>query len=494
MSSSPVEYSIARPARDPYKERQAPWSEDAEQAVLSAMLLDADAVMRAAELLEDSMFYREGHRRIFRSMIAITERGAVVDPLTLADELERRGELAGAGGKEYLGVLIDAVPTAANVEYHASIVREKAILRRVIETSTDLIGEAFEGRITAADLLDEAERRMLQLAQSKSGDRAVRLKELLWPAMERIEARQTAGVEMTGIPSGFRDLDEMTNGFQPGDLVIIAARPSMGKTSFVMNIAVNAALHEARKAKVLVFSLEMNKDSLVQRLLTSEARVDAQRLRKAQLRDDDFVRLARAAGLLGQATLFIDDASNIGMLDIRSRARRVKAENGLDMIVVDYLQFIQEPPGAESRVQAVSQISRLLKALAKELEVPVLALSQLSRSTEQRTGESRGRPQLADLRDSGAIEQDADLVMGIYRPEVYALKEAGDNGQPAQLPPGIEGLAEIIILKQRNGPTGTVELQFNKQYTRFEDRTHRQAPPELAGNATRAMPLPPPRG
>ncbi|MFN8877956.1 MAG: replicative DNA helicase [Gemmatimonadota bacterium] len=492
MSSSPDEFSTARPARDPYKERQAPWSEDAEQAVLSAMLLDADAVMRAAELLEDSMFYREGHRRIFRAMIAVTERGAVVDPLTLADELDRRGELAAAGGKAYLGVLVDAIPTAANVESHAMIVREKAILRRVIETSTDLIGEAFEGRITAADLLDEAERRMLRLAQSKSGDRAVRLKELLWPAMERIEARQQAGVQMTGVPSGFADLDDMTNGFQAGDLVIIAARPSMGKTSFAMNIALNAAL-DAKK-KVLIFSLEMNKDSLVQRLLTSEARVDAQRLRKAQLRDDDFVRLARAAGLLGQAELLIDDASNIGMLEIRSRARRAKAESGLDMIVVDYLQFIQEPPGAESRVQAVSQISRLLKSLAKELEVPVLALSQLSRSTEQRTGESRGRPQLADLRDSGAIEQDADLVMGIYRPEVYALKEAGESGQPPQLPPGIEGLAEIILLKQRNGPVGTVELTFQKQYTRFENRSNRPAPPELAGSATRAMPLPPPRG
>ncbi len=492
MSSSLAEFSTARPARDPYKERQAPWSEDAEQAVLSAMLLDADAIMRASEIVEADMFYREGHRRIFRAMLSITERGAVVDVLTLADELERRGELAGSGGKEYLGILVDAVPTAANVEFHAGIVREKALLRRVIETSTDLIGEAFEGRLTAVDLLDEAERRVLALSQNTGGDRAVRLKELLWPAMERIEERQRGGQEMTGVPSGFTDLDEMTNGFQPGDLVIIAARPSMGKTSFAMNIALNAAL-DAKK-KVLIFSLEMNKDSLVQRLLTSEARVDAQRLRKAALRDDDFVRLARAAGLLGQAELLIDDASNIGMMDIRSRARRVKSETGLDMIVVDYLQFIQEPPGAESRVQAVSQISRLLKALAKELEVPVLALSQLSRSTEQRTGESRGRPQLADLRDSGAIEQDADLVMGIFRPEVYALKEEGNNGAPAQIPQNIDGLAEIIILKQRNGPTGTVELTFQKQYTRFENRTNRPAPPELSGNATRSMPLPPPRG
>jgi replicative DNA helicase len=492
MSSSLAEFSTARPARDPYKERQAPWSEDAEQAVLSAMLLDADAIMRASEIVEADMFYREGHRRIFRAMLSITERGAVVDVLTLADELERRGELAGSGGKEYLGILVDAVPTAANVEFHAGIVREKALLRRVIETSTDLIGEAFEGRLTAVDLLDEAERRVLALSQNTGGDRAVRLKELLWPAMERIEERQRGGQEMTGVPSGFTDLDEMTNGFQPGDLVIIAARPSMGKTSFAMNIALNAAL-DAKK-KVLIFSLEMNKDSLVQRLLTSEARVDAQRLRKAALRDDDFVRLARAAGLLGQAELMIDDASNIGMMDIRSRARRVKSETGLDMIVVDYLQFIQEPPGAESRVQAVSQISRLLKALAKELEVPVLALSQLSRSTEQRTGESRGRPQLADLRDSGAIEQDADLVMGIFRPEVYALKEEGNNGAPAQIPQNIDGLAEIIILKQRNGPTGTVELTFQKQYTRFENRSNRPSPPELAGSATRSMPLPPPRG
>lgn len=493
MSSSPDASSTARAPRDPYRERQAPWSADAEQAVLSAMLLDADAILRAAERLEDSMFYREAHRRIFRAIVALTERGTVVDVLTLADELERRGELGAAGGREYLGVLVDAVPTTANVEHHAGIVRERALRRRLIETATDLVGESFEGRLTAADLLDEAERRILALSQAKAEDRAVRVKELLWPAMERIEARHRGGVAFTGVPSGFVDLDEMTNGFQAGDLVIIAARPSMGKTSFAMNIALNAAL-DAKK-KVLVFSLEMNRESLVQRLLTSEARVDAQRLRKASLRDDDFVRLARAAGQLAQAELLIDDSSNVGMLEIRSRARRVKAETGLDMIVVDYLQFIQEPPGSESRVQAVSQISRLLKSLAKELEVPVLALSQLSRSTEQRTGESRGRPQLADLRDSGAIEQDADLVMGIFRPEVYAMREDGEGGQK-QLPPNVEGLAEILVLKQRNGPTGTVELTFQKQYTRFENRTNRPAPPELSGNggATRGMPLPPPRG
>jgi replicative DNA helicase len=477
MSSSPVEYSIARPpARDPYRDRVAPWSEDAEQAVLAAMLMDADAVMRAAEVVDDTMFYREGHRRIFRSMLAITERGAVVDPLTLADELQRRGELEQAGGKDYIALLVDAVPTAANVEFHARIVKERALLRRVIEVSTDLVGEAFEGRLTSAELLDEAERRILQINQARGTDGAVRIKELLWPAMEQIEERQRGGGGITGVPSGFTDLDEMTNGFQPGDLIILAARPSMGKTAFAMNIALNAALDAGKT--VMVFSLEMNKESLVQRLLTSEARVDAQRLRKGALRDEDFVRLARAAGLLGTAKILVDDSSTLGMLDIRSRARRAKTESGLDMIIVDYLQFIAPPPGVDNRVQEVSQISRLLKSLAKEIGVPVIALSQLSRATETRTGESRGRPQLSDLRDSGSIEQDADLVMGIFRPEVYANRD--EQGQPQNdKGQSVEGLAEILILKQRNGPTGTVELTFSKQYTRFENRTNR--PPEQGG-------------
>ncbi|HEX5580714.1 MAG TPA: replicative DNA helicase [Gemmatimonadaceae bacterium] len=465
-SSSPVEFSIAPPARDPYAERVPPYSAEAEQAVIAAMLLDADAIMRAAEYVDDTMFYREGHRRIFRSMIALTERGDVVDPLTLADELARRGELEAAGGREYIGWLMDAVPTAANVEYHAKIVREKATLRRLIEVSTSIVTEAFTGQAAAAMLLDEAESKIFQISQAQGGKGFTRIKELLWPAMEKIEALQRGGQSITGVASGFHDLDEMTSGFQPADLVIVAARPSMGKTAFTLSIAQNAAINEGKK--VAFFSLEMSKESLVQRMLTSEARIDAQDLRRARLRDDDFPRLARAAGILSSAPIYIDDQPGITLLEMRSKARRLKSEAGLDMIIVDYLQLIAGPPGVENRQQEISQISRGLKALAKELSVPVLALSQLSRAPEQRAGDQK-RPQMSDLRESGAIEQDADLIMAIYRPEVYAEKEEGRLVNPE-----IEGVAEIIILKQRNGPIGTAVLHFHKQYTRFENRTNRQ--------------------
>jgi replicative DNA helicase len=466
MSSSPAEFSIAPPVRDAYSERNPPYAAEAEQAVLAAMLLDADAIMRAAEYVDDTMFYREGHRRIFRAMIALTERGDVIDPLTLADELARRGELEASGGRDYIGWLMDAVPTAANVEYHAKIIREKATLRRLIEISTGIVTEAFEAQTTASQLLDEAESKIFQISQSQGGKGFTRIKELLWPAMERIEALQRGGQAITGVPSGFLDLDEMTSGFQPADLVIVAARPSMGKTAFVLSIAQNAAI--THNVPVAFFSLEMSKESLVQRMLTSEARIDAQDLRRARLRDDDFPRLARAAGILSSAPVYIDDQPGITLLEMRSKARRLKAESGVGMVIVDYLQLIQGPANSENRQQEISQISRGLKALAKELGVPVLALSQLSRAPEQRAGDQK-RPQMSDLRESGAIEQDADLIMAIYRPEVYAEKEEGRLVNPE-----LEGPAEIIILKQRNGPIGTVNLHFHKQYTRFENRTSRQ--------------------
>jgi replicative DNA helicase len=465
MSSLPVEFSIAPPARDAYAERQPPYAPEAEQAVLAAMLMDPDAVMRAAEYVDDTMFYREGHRRIFRAMISLTERGDAIDPLTLADELARRAELEASGGREYIGWLMDAVPTSANVEYHAKIVREKATLRRLIEISTGIVTEAFEAQMPASQLLDDAESKIFQISQSQGGKGFTRIKELLWPAMERIEALQRGGQAITGVPSGFYDLDEMTSGFQPADLVIIAARPSMGKTAFVLSLAQNAAIAEGKK--VAFFSLEMSKESLVQRMLTSEARIDAQDLRRARLRDDDFPRLARAAGILSSAPVYIDDQPGITLLEMRSKSRRLKAENGLDMIIVDYLQLISGPANSENRQQEISQISRGLKALAKELSVPVLALSQLSRAPEQRAGDQK-RPQMSDLRESGAIEQDADLIMAIYRPEVYAEKEEGRLVNPE-----LEGQAEIIILKQRNGPIGTVNLFFHKQYTRFENRSNR---------------------
>jgi replicative DNA helicase len=466
MSSSPVEFSIAPPAaRDPYRDRRPPYSEEAEQAVLSAMLMDQDAVMRAAETLDDSMFYAERHRRIYRAMIALTETGSVVDPLTLADELARRGELEASGGKDYIGFLVDVVPTAANVEYHARIVREKSLLRRLIEASTSIVQSAFEGKTTAEELLDEAESRIFQVSQQRRREGFTRIKELLWPTMERIEALQRGGKTVTGVPTGFADLDELTAGFQPADLVVIAARPSMGKTALTLNIAQHAAIEA--QVSVAFFSLEMSKESLVQRMLTSEARVDAQRLRKGMLRDDDFPRLARAAGILSSAPVYIDDTPGITMLEMRSKARRLKAEAELGMVIVDYLQLMQGPADSESRQQEVSTISRGLKALAKELNVPVVALSQLSRAPEQRAGEDKGRPQLSDLRESGAIEQDSDVIVFIYRPEVYFGPVDKDGNS-------LEGRAEIIVGKQRNGPIGSVNLFFHKQYTRFESYTARQ--------------------
>jgi replicative DNA helicase len=463
MSSSPVEFSIAPLARDPYRDRRPPYSEDAEQAVLSAMLIDQDAVMRAVEHVNDTMFYAERHRRIFRAMITITERGGVVDPLTLADELARQGELDASGGKDYIGFLVDAVPTAANVEYHARIVREKAVFRRLIEVSTAVVQQAFEGKTTATELLDEAESRIFQVAQQETRDGFTRIKELLWPTMERIEALQRGGKTVTGVASGFGDLDDLTSGFQPADLIIVAARPSMGKTAFTLNVAQHAAIEN--QVPVAFFSLEMSKESLVQRMLTSEARIDAQRLRKGMLRDDDFPRLARAAGILSSAPVWIDDTPGMTLLEMRSKARRLKADVGIGLVVVDYLQLMQGPAHSESRQQEVSQISRGLKALAKELNVPVVALSQLSRAPEQRTGDNK-RPQLSDLRESGAIEQDADLIMFLYRQEFYDGPVDKDGNS-------LEGKAEVIVGKQRNGPTGVVNLFFHKQYTRFESYSQR---------------------
>jgi replicative DNA helicase len=464
MSSSPAEYSIAPAlARDPYRDRRPPYSEDAEQAVISAMLIDQDAVMRAVEHVDDTMFYAERHRRLFRAMVTITERGSVVDPLTLSEELSRRGELEAAGGKDYIGFLVDAVPTAANVEYHAQIVREKAILRRLIEVSTAIVSEAFEGRTTATQLLDEAESKIFQVSQQQTKDGFTRIKELLWPTMERIEALQRGGKTVTGVASGFTELDEMTSGFQPADLVIVAARPSMGKTAFTLNIAQHAAIEH--NVGVAFFSLEMSKGSLVQRMITSEARIDAQRLRKGMLRDDDFPRLARAAGILSSAPVWIDDTPGMTLLEMRSKARRLKADSNIGMVVVDYLQLMQGPTNSESRQQEVSQISRGLKALAKELNVPVIALSQLSRAPEQRTGDNK-RPQLSDLRESGAIEQDADLIMFLYRQEFYDGPTDKDGNS-------LEGKAEVIVGKQRNGPTGMVNLFFQKQFTRFENLSTR---------------------
>jgi replicative DNA helicase len=442
--------------------RAAPWSPEAEQAVLGAMLLDQDAALRAVELLEHSMFYREAHRRLFRAMVALTEQRAVIDHITLRDELLRRNELETAGGVEYLAELVDSVATPANLEHHAKIIREKAILRRLIEASTGIIQEAYDGRLGANELLDQAEGRIFRISQDRRQAGFTRIKEMLWPTMERIETLQKSGKAITGVPSGFKDLDELTSGFQKSELIIVAARPSMGKTAFVLNIAAHAA---AERNGVAVFSLEMSKDALVQRMLCAEARVDSQNVRRGRLKDQDFTQLARAAGWLQTCPIWIDDSPALTLLEMRSRSRRLKADNELGLVVVDYLQLMRSPEYAENRVQEISDISRSLKGLARELEVPVIALSQLSRASEQRGGDRK--PILSDLRDSGAIEQDADVVVFIHRPEMYA-KDPEEREST-------EGQAEIIVAKHRNGPTGHLKLYFRKSCTRFEDMTEREA-------------------
>jgi len=456
---------------DAFGGRQPPYSAEAEQAVLGAMLLDGDAALRGTELLDDAMFYREGHRRLFRAMHGIIERGGVIDPVTLRDEVDRRGELEGVGGIEYLSYLLDVVPTAANIDYHAKIVRDKALLRRLIEAATGIVQEAYEAKRLADEVLDSAEQKIFLVSETRKTEGFVRLKELLWPTMERIESLHAGGQSITGVPSGFADLDDKTAGFQNADLVIVAARPSMGKTALCLNIAQHAAIEKG--VPVAIFSLEMAKAQLVQRLLTSEARVDAHRLRQGMLKDADYALLARAAGILSSAPIWIDDSAAMTPLELRSKARRIKAEHNVGLVIVDYLQLMRSPDQAENRVQEISAISRGLKALAKELDVPVVALSQLSRAPEQRGGEHR-RPQLSDLRESGAIEQDADVVLFIYREEMYSGTEDPKTGE------NIEGQAEVIIGKQRNGPTGTIKLHFHKAYTRFDNYSPRDS--ETGGN------------
>jgi replicative DNA helicase len=441
--------------------RRMPWSPEAEQAVLGAMLMDQDAALKAVQILDDASFYRESHRRIFRAMAHVLDRSDALDPLVLRDELERRGDLEAAGGMEYLAELLDTVPTAANIEFHARIVREKALLRRLIEVGTQLVQSGYEGRQDVGTLLDEAEQKVFEVSSARGTQEVVRIKELMWQAMERIEARDRGDESVRGVPSGFADLDGMTNGFQQSDLIIVAARPSMGKTSFCLNVAANAALEA--KVPVAIFSLEMSKDQLVERLLSAEAFVDLHRLRSGGLRAEDYPKLSRAAGLLGTAPIWIDDTPALTLLELRSKARRLKAEHDIGLIVVDYLQLIRGTGRAESRQEEISYISRSLKALARELATPLIALSQLSRAPEQRGGDRR--PMLSDLRDSGAIEQDADLVLFIYRPEMYAsLLEKEDTE---------EGVAELHLAKHRNGPTGTLKLAFLKQYTRFDALTER---------------------
>lgn len=436
-------------------DRALPHNLEAERSVLGAVLLRNEAINQAVELLRPEDFFREAHRRVFERMIHLSERAQAIDPVTLANELDRSGDLQEVGGPAYLMRLVDGVPRSTNIEYYARIVKEKSILRRLIFASNAILQEAYDAERDPSEILDEAERRIFEIADNRLGTGFVPLRELVHGSFATLEKLQAQKGLLTGVPSSFTDLDEMTAGFQPADLIIVAARPSMGKTSLVLNIA----QHVGTKTDMTVgfFSLEMSKEALFTRLLTSEARIDAHRFRTGHLAEQDWAMLAQAVNTLADARVFIDDTAAIGVLEMRAKARRLKAEHGLHLLIVDYIQLMQARGRFDNRQQELSQISRSLKGLAKELDVPILALSQLSRAPEAR---SDRRPQLSDLRESGALEQDADLVVFIYREEFYERENTPQEEQ---------GIAEIIVGKQRNGPTGRVKLAFIKELTRFEN-------------------------
>ena len=444
-------------------ERTLPHSLDAERSVLGAILIANEAFNHAAELIDSRDFFRDAHRRIFDKMVALSERGDAIDFITLKEELGRSGDLDEVGGPAYIASLTDGVPRSANVEYYARIVKEKSTLRNLIHSANKILSEAYEAEQEPDLLLDEAERAIFAIAEDRIRAGFVPLRDLVQSSFTTIEKLQQTKGAVTGVPSGFADLDEITTGFQPGDLVVVAARPSMGKTSLVLNMT--QYVGTSTDMTVGFFSLEMSKEQLFMRMLTSEARIDAHRFRTGHLSEKDYGKLSHALGTLAEARVFIDDSASIGVLEMRAKARRLKAEHGLNLLVIDYLQLMQGRGRFESRQQEVSAISRSLKGLAKELNIPIIALSQLSRAPEGRTDH---RPQLSDLRESGAIEQDADVVMFIYRPEVYEKEETK---------PEDEGVAEIIIGKQRNGPIGSVRLSFLNQYTRFENYAGPQQQP-----------------
>ena len=444
--------------------RMPPQAVSVEQSVLGAMMLERDAIPKTIEILQRGSFYTERHNLIYDAILSLFERSNPVDMITLGDELKRRGKLDEVGGAYYLTELTSTVATAANVEYHARILAEKSLLRKLIETMTTMVGRAYDPTADAFELLDEAESDIFKISDSQLSRAATSMNDVLKETLTRLESIHGREGGITGVPSGFKRVDQMTGGWQPSDLIIIAARPSMGKTAFSLAMARNAALHHEKQTGVAIFSLEMSSGQLAQRLLTSEARVDAQAARTGRLSDDDWPRLARAAGKLSEAPIFIDDTPGLTVLELRAKCRRLKAEHDIGLIIVDYLQLMHgSGMGKNSnREQEIAHISRSLKGLAKELNVPVIALSQLSRAVETRGGDKR--PQLSDLRESGSIEQDADVVAFIYRAERYGIT-VDENGNST------EGLAELIIGKQRNGPIGDVSLAFVHQHARFENLT-----------------------
>ncbi len=442
-----------------FSERVPPQNLEAEQSVLGAMLIDREAVISVSNLLNPEDFYSDKHQQLFAAMMAIFNRGEPVDLITVQDELRRRGQLDEVGGLTYLTSLINMVPTTANVRQYAMIVEQKATLRRLQTVARRIVDECYTTEDMESTLL-EAEKSVFAVTQRRATKGYIHIKDALVTAYGHLEYLYSSKGRTTGIPTGFRDLDQMTSGLQPSDLIIVAARPSVGKTAFTLNIARNAAVIGG--AKVAFFSLEMSAEQLAMRLLASEAAVDGHRLRTGQLEDQDWQRLGSGLATLAEASIYIDDTPNCPLMEVRAKSRRIAQEHGLDLIIIDYLQLMSVPPkpGQQTnRQQEISEISRSLKALARELKVPVIALSQLSRSVEQRQDK---RPMLSDLRDSGAIEQDADMVAFLYRDDYYDPDSEKKN------------TIEVIIAKHRNGPIGSIDLYFMKDIQKMVGMEHRK--------------------
>jgi len=428
-------------------------------SVLGAILQSSEAFLKCLELLRPDHFYRDAHRKIFAAAQGLFARSEPVDLITATNELRRRNELEEVGSAAYLASLVEAVPTAANVSYHARIIRDKALLRQLIDVATGIVGLGYADQEEAEQVLEEAEQQIFKISEERVRRSFLPLKSILKDAFEQVERLYDRKTQVTGVPTGFADLDMRTAGLQPSELIVIAGRPSMGKTSFALNIARNAAIEE--QIPVGIFSLEMSKEQVVQRMLSSEAEVDSNRIRTGYLRETDWPKLTNAAGRLSEAPIFIDDSAAITLIELRAKSRRLKAEQNIGLVVIDYLQLISGRLRSENRQQEVSEICRGLKAMAKELKVPVVALSQLARRTEER---EEGRPQLSDLRESGAIEQDSDVVVFLYRPGYYRARRGGKEGA---IDPERDTKTEVIIAKQRNGPTGTVEMAFIREYVKF---------------------------
>ena len=443
---------MAETATTSFSERPLPHNLEAERCVLGAILIHNDAFNVAAELIDSSDFFRVAHQRVFDKMVGLNERSQVIDLVTLKDELGRSGKLEDVGGAAYIAGLADGVPRSTNVEHYARIVKEKSTLRSLIYSAGKILSTAYEAEDDAGTVLDQAEQEIFSIAEDRIHTGFVPLSELVQGSFSTIEQLQEHKGLVTGVPSGFVDIDKLTSGFQPSDLIILAARPSMGKTSLVLNMAQHIGTKTDRV--VGFFSLEMSREQLLMRMLTTQAKIDAHKLRGGFLSERDYEQISSALGTLAEAKVYIDDTAGLGVLEARAKARRLKAEHGLDLLIIDYIQLMQGRGRFENRTQELASISRALKGLAKELGVPVIALSQLSRAPETR---SDRRPQLSDLRESGALEQDADVVMFIYREEQY--EKTPDN----------ENMAEVILGKQRNGPTGVVKMAFLKKYTRFEN-------------------------